>query len=257
MNRRHAIAVNLAAVVAILTACDGGGPASQVQATSTSTSVSSLPSHTPTPPGGGPSPTSIASAPAATATPRPSGAVGTATATRALAPAASPTEESAPAPQASATPASTPTASPTATATASPVPASSDARIVTIGQVTFGAEYATTIAVRSLGLSHRESLPAKTGMLFIFEDRHTTSFWMKDMKFSLDFVWISQDCRVVDITRNVPHPAPNQTDLPLYASAVPAAYNFEINAGEADKYGLRLGDVVVLKGVPDGVGPTC
>ncbi len=117
----------------------------------------------------------------------------------------------------------------------------------------------TTIATRSRGLSGRDGLPAKTGMMFIFEDRKASAFWMKDMKFSLDFIWISEDCRIVDITRDVPHPPAGEQNpsLPLYSPAVPAAYNFELNAGEAARHGLRTGDFVVFYGVPEGVGKTC
>ena len=82
---------------------------------------------------------------------------------------------------------------------------------------------------------------------------------MKEMQFPLDFVWISEGCTVVDITPSVPAPSPGTTlsQLPTYASGAPAAYNLELNAGEAEEYGLAIGDLVRFSGVPPGAGATC
>lgn len=117
---------------------------------------------------------------------------------------------------------------------------------VTVGDVAFKAEVADTTPKRVRGLSGRESLPPQTGMLFVFDDGAASAFWMKDMRFPLDFVWIGADCTVVDITENVPNPAPDTPDsaLPTYGSALPAAYNLEINAGETAQLGLQVGDEV-------------
>ena len=130
---------------------------------------------------------------------------------------------------------------------------------VIVGGTVFPAELAATSVERTQGLSDRDGLEPGTGMLFIFEDREASSFWMRRMLFSLDFVWISEDCQVVDITPNVPFPSPDSetSDLPSYRSSVPAAYNFEINAGEAAKFGIRVGDAVRFTGIPDHLGDTC
>ena len=61
-------------------------------------------------------------------------------------------------------------------------------------------DVALTPAARARGLSGRESLASMTGMLFVFETGRASAFWMKDMLFSLDFVWIGEDCTVVDTT---------------------------------------------------------
>lgn len=118
---------------------------------------------------------------------------------------------------------------------------------------------AITPSERTKGLSDRESLEPRTGMLFIFEDRRASTFWMKGMRFPLDFVWISEGCRVADITSNVPFPKQDTptSALPTYTSSVPAAYNFEINAGEAGELGIRVGDTVRFTGIQDHAGDTC
>ena len=153
-------------------------------------------------------------------------------------------------------------APPTPTPSPSPAPTYEVLELnasVMIGDALFPAELAVNSVERTKGLSDRDGLEPGTGMLFIFEDREVSSFWMRRMLFSLDFVWISEDCRVVDITPNVPFPKPETptSDLPSYISSVPAAYNFEINAGETDEFGIRVGDAVRFTGIPDHLGDTC
>ena len=104
-------------------------------------------------------------------------------------------------------------------------------------------ELAITPAERQQGLSGRESLPENTGMLFIFEQDQRLSFWMLDMNFPLDMVWIDSSCHVLDVTPDVPHPDPGQepSDLPRYSPSGPARFVLEINAGEFHDAGLAVG----------------
>ena len=130
---------------------------------------------------------------------------------------------------------------------------------VVIGGVSFEAELAIDPSDRAKGLSGQADLAPKTGMLFVYEEPKILSFWMKEMQFALDFVWIGEDCTVVDITENVPAPEPGSelTDLPRYSPAEPAAYNFEINAGEAERYEIAVGAPVRFIGMPSGVETPC
>ena len=171
------------------------------------------------------------------------------------------------------TAATLPTANETSTATVLPVPSTSTPSpnpapafevlelnsAVMIGDAVFPAELAVTSPERTKGLSDRDGLEPGTGMLFIFEDREASSFWMRKMRFPLDFVWISEDCHVVDITSNVPFSKPDTptSSLPSYRPSTAAAYNFEINAGEASEFGIRVDDAVRFTGIPDHVGDTC
>ena len=59
-------------------------------------------------------------------------------------------------------------------------------------------EVADTDASRTLGLSGRDSLDSGAGMLFTFDAPGIYPFWMKDMKFPLDMVWIDSG-KVVDV----------------------------------------------------------
>ena len=117
--------------------------------------------------------------------------------------------------------------------------------------MTFGAEVVHTPADHAQGLSDRESLPPRTGMLFVFQSGVVSAFWMKGMRFALDFVWISADCEVAGVTVDVPPPDPNATDvsLPFYTSPAAAAYTFEINAGEIAEHSIEVGDPVTFSGI--------
>ncbi|MDX1536041.1 MAG: DUF192 domain-containing protein, partial [Candidatus Spechtbacterales bacterium] len=55
---------------------------------------------------------------------------------------------------------------------------------------------------KAKGLSGRSSLAEEHGMLFVFNRPGTYSFWMKEMNFPIDIIWIGEDMRVVDITKN-------------------------------------------------------
>ncbi|MCH8062355.1 MAG: DUF192 domain-containing protein [Chloroflexi bacterium] len=120
-----------------------------------------------------------------------------------------------------------------------------------IGDVTFAAEIANTGELRTRGLSERDSLDSQTGMLFIFDDGRASAFWMKGMRFPLDFVWIGSGCTVVAVTKDVPNAAPEtpSSELPLYRSFVEAEYNLEINAGEVERLGISVGDSVAFEGI--------
>ena len=137
---------------------------------------------------------------------------------------------------------------PTATATPTSAPT------VTIGGVSFTVDVADTPEKRFQGLSGRPVLEEGTGLLFIFSEERKHTFWMKDMRFPLDMVWISASCTVADITTDVPQPPPDSADsvLPTYSPSAPATYNLEINAGLAAASGLKTSDPVTFGGTLTG-----
>ena len=83
-----------------------------------------------------------------------------------------------------------------------------------------------------------------------FEDPERPRFWMRGMEISLDMVWISSDCRVVDVSEDVPFPDPDTPldELPRYSPESPAQYVLEINGGEAAELRLGIGDTVEFLG---------
>jgi uncharacterized protein len=94
---------------------------------------------------------------------------------------------------------------------------------------------------RTMGLSGREKLDDKTGMLFVFDELSSQNcFWMKDMKLTIDMVWLDEQKNVVTITEGVGPETYPQTFCP----AVPAKYGLEIGSNKARQYGLEAGKSV-------------
>ena len=82
--------------------------------------------------------------------------------------------------------------------------------MVKIAGADFPVELAITAEEQIQGLSGRPALAAGTGMLFVYQQQSKYSFWMPDMRFPLDIVWISSDCVVADVTLNALPPEPGQ-----------------------------------------------
>ncbi len=115
------------------------------------------------------------------------------------------------------------------------------------GEKTYKLIVAKTDEEKIKGLSGRDSLPKDTGMLFVFEEKGNHGFWMKNMKFPLDIVYIS-DNKVVEIIENAPAPSENQdpSTLPIYKPSEPANYVLELNAGQAKESNIKQGDTIEL-----------
>lgn len=117
---------------------------------------------------------------------------------------------------------------------------------LTIDKHTFSVELETTPQQQQQGLSARASLPKSQGMLFVFKTSNRYPFWMKDMKFPLDMIFINNN-KIVDIIQNIPAPKNGETKLPIYTPSAPDNQTLEINAGLAKKYGFKKGDAVTEK----------
>ena len=105
-------------------------------------------------------------------------------------------------------------------------------------------EVANTKASRELGLSGREKMGDNEGLLFVFDEPGRYGFWMKDMKFALDIIWINQNGVVVDIERKVTPESYNEKKTFINKSE--AIYVLEINSGLSEKFGLYLGSKVKI-----------
>lgn len=111
-------------------------------------------------------------------------------------------------------------------------------KTISINDHELRVELADTPAKQSQGLSGRESLPNNQGMLFIFDNYTQPGFWMKDMQFPLDIIWI-RDNMIIDITENIPVPENNQ--LINYYPSEPINYVLEVNAGWVNKNNIKIG----------------
>lgn len=125
-------------------------------------------------------------------------------------------------------------------AVASPIPKA----VVKINDLKIPVEIADDQTERDLGLSAHNELPADEGMLFTFGGAKTpTAFWMKDMQFSVDMIWIA-DGKVVQIHKNaMPEPGISEANLKTYIPNEPVHFVLEVNAGFADKNNIAPGDI--------------
>ena len=101
---------------------------------------------------------------------------------------------------------------------------------------------------RITGLSGKESLPENQGMLFIFEEKDKYPFWMKEMKFSIDIIYINDDT-VVHIVKNAAPPEKLSMIPERYAPPEPVNYVLELNAGKAEKLNIEKGTKVSFSGL--------
>jgi uncharacterized membrane protein (UPF0127 family) len=131
--------------------------------------------------------------------------------------------------------------------TPAPSPAYNYDQQLQVGSETLSVEIATSTAAMQQGLSDRISMDQDEGMLFDFGKGVSAypSFWMKDMDFNLDFIWISQN-KIVGITPDAAATSTDDKNLPYYYP--PSAVNevLEVNAGWAKKNNITVGDNVKL-----------
>lgn len=114
-----------------------------------------------------------------------------------------------------------------------------------IGENIIDVEIADTDNKRRLGLGGRDVLATNSGMLFIFESPRIPSFWMKGMKFPLDFIWIKGE-KVVDLTLNVAPPNQFDKSLPTFSPNQEIDKVLEVNSGYIDSHNIKIGDSAVV-----------
>ena len=119
----------------------------------------------------------------------------------------------------------------------------SDAKIKLAGQV-IQVDIASNESTRQLGLGGRQAMQENQGMWFVFDQSRIYTFWMKDMQFPIDIIWINSG-KVVDITANAAvQPGATDIDLVRYSPSSSASRVLELNSGWASRHGLQVGDLV-------------
>jgi hypothetical protein len=111
-----------------------------------------------------------------------------------------------------------------------------------VGDSSYRLTIAATDAKRQQGLSNRTEMASDRGMLFVYDKPGSACLWMKDMRFSLDMIWLDVNKKVVHVEQNVtPESYPNQ-----FCSDKPAKYIVELNSGEVARAGVRVGQTLHL-----------
>ena len=113
---------------------------------------------------------------------------------------------------------------------------------ITVNDQILIADISATPEQRSRGLSIKDTLTENEAMLFVFDVEAEHRFWMKDMKFPIDIIWISSDKIVVDIEHNL-QPCDLGIFCSTYAPEGNSLYVLETVGGFAGKY-------QVVKGTP-------
>jgi uncharacterized protein len=122
-------------------------------------------------------------------------------------------------------------------------------RVVLPSGAVYRVELARTPEEQAQGLMYRESLPERTGMLFLFQDAAPHRFWMKNTMIPLDMIWLDESGRVLYVSANTP---PCRADpCPSYGPEFPVATVLEIAGGLAEKEKVTVGSRITLADVPE------
>lgn len=122
------------------------------------------------------------------------------------------------------------------------LPGADAPRTLVLDGHTISVSVADTDEERVQGLSGRSGLAPDEGMLFVFNTDGKYAFWMKDMRFPIDILWLSADGRIRYIAPNVSPDTYPQT----FVSTALARYVLELPAGYAEENGVSVGDTVQL-----------
>jgi uncharacterized membrane protein (UPF0127 family) len=125
---------------------------------------------------------------------------------------------------------------------------------VIINGQTIKVEVVHEIKQLQKGLSNRKNLAENSGMLFVFQKPDIYEFWMKDMKFPLDIIWIKGIKEqknfiigeIVEIWENASVPK-TKNEIPSYRPKNVANFVLEVEAKTVKKFGWKVKDRVEIK----------
>jgi len=112
---------------------------------------------------------------------------------------------------------------------------------ITTGSVSLIVDMADDYCKKTLGLSGRTSLDGE-GMLFVFEESGNYGFWMKDMNFPIDILWIDDTFTIMGIEKEVsPDTYPKS-----FGEKFLAKYVLEVPSQYSDKNKINVGDKIIF-----------
>lgn len=113
-------------------------------------------------------------------------------------------------------------------------------KYVTLAGVKLEVELALTEEEQRKGLSGRKSLENDQGMLFVFDQPGKYYFWMKDMNFPIDIIWIGEENEIIYIKKDA---KPGNT-LETFGPNENSRYVLEVNSGFSEKNDLKIGEKI-------------
>lgn len=111
---------------------------------------------------------------------------------------------------------------------------------------TISVMVAKTDKEKQVGLSGRNKIGENQGMLFIFDTPNYYSFWMKEMKFPIDIIYINGN-KIITVVENAKPPLSANDNLAIYQPSEKSDKVLELNAGSADKLKIKTGAVVEIE----------
>jgi len=108
------------------------------------------------------------------------------------------------------------------------------------------AEVADNEKLRTKGLSGKKVIGVNEGMLFLFDAPGNYGFWMKDMKFPIDLVWIFEN-KVVGFEKHLMPLDKEKPNLRIYYPPRIIDKVLELKAGRVDLLKLKIGDEVFIR----------
>lgn len=105
----------------------------------------------------------------------------------------------------------------------------------------YTVQVARTALSREKGLSETQKIP-HDGMIFIFPDSGIYSFWMKDMNYPIDILWIDKNFQIIEMRENI-YPG---TYPEVFTPEKESLYVLETQAGFVEKHNIKVNDTVQL-----------
>jgi uncharacterized membrane protein (UPF0127 family) len=119
-----------------------------------------------------------------------------------------------------------------------------DTAVAAFGTTTLQLALANTPKERHRGLSRRSRLPYD-GMLFVFGKEDLHGFWMKDMQFPIDMIWLDKNGKVVGVQASASPASYPQTFYPDQ----PALYVIETRTGFVQERKIDIGHTIDISGM--------
>lgn len=111
-----------------------------------------------------------------------------------------------------------------------------DDNVISLGSCNIDVEIVSTEELMKKGLSNRDSLCENCGMLFVFDKEEHHFFWMKDMRFPIDIIWLRNN-KVVDISQDISHKSKSS-----HSSKEKVDKVLELNANAVTRCEIEIGD---------------
>lgn len=108
----------------------------------------------------------------------------------------------------------------------------------------FSVRIARSLGEKKKGLAGEDSLKRNEGMMFVFSFEWRHAFWMKNVGFPLDFIYLDKNMKIVEMIEN--QPPCRSFFCPVIIPKAKAKYVIEVNAGTAERLKLWIGDAVTV-----------